>query len=136
MLDLFLLQHINDFNIKSSTFYSRTALEETDSKLQQAANDLASASVEVVKSLDDLGEPDQSSYMQIPNSIGVTRAIGELPLNDGSPLVTPMSIKEYKRKKQSEIESGVEFTLPNGKKLQEMIDQIHLMEEILDKRKE
>lgn len=125
MLDLFLLQHINDFNIKSSTFYSRTALEETDSKLQQAANDLASASVEVVKSLDDLGEPDQSSYMQIPNSIGVTRAIGELPLNDGSPLVTPMSIKEYKRKKQSEIESGVEFTLPNGKKLQEENSRLH-----------
>lgn len=113
-LDSFLLKHINDYKFKGAVFYSRTAQEATDEKLQQAKSDLLGASIEKTRETDESGEPEEVRYMAVQNSIGVTKAIG-LKLNNGNPLVTPMSTENYKRKKIQDLTQGKDYILPDGR---------------------
>ena len=115
-LDSFLLEHIDDFKFKGAIFYARTPQDATDEQLQKAKSDLLGASIEIVKDVDEGGDPDVVRYMKIQRSVGVTKAIG-MKLNSGNYLVTPMSTEEYKRKKIKDLKEGKDYKLPNGDSL-------------------
>lgn len=114
-LDSFLLNCTKEYKIEGATFYAKSAQDVTRDALTEATNDLHNARIEVVKTSDDGEIEETERYYVIPDSIGVTRAITELNLNEGNPLVTPMDVNDWKSQKIQEYETGVKLTSPDKK---------------------
>ena len=95
-LDYFLLQHIKDFKkLGPLDLYSK-ATDIVDEAILQLSTDVKNAQVvrkrHTTVDGDDVEEVE--TYVAIPHSIGITRALGSLKIHDGGVLVTGMSTDE------------------------------------------
>ena len=123
-LDSFLLKNLNkiDFN-GEAIFYSKSLLDVAMDKIATIKQDLGNSQVAWTKVKDNVLSDEDSPdgleiYYKIPGSIGVTKAITSLNINDGSPLVTPMSLDNWRTKKINDYKSGEKMTSPAGVDLQ------------------
>ena len=127
-LDSFLFQHLSEASIKNRKilFSKQSPLEIANEKIDKIKSDIDSVkqpikSNKIISILDgdDEIEYDDIERYYIPDSIGATRAIGELSLNGTSPLVTPVDIEAWARKKIADLNAGKDLKTIDDKSLQD-----------------
>lgn len=127
-LDSFLFQHLSEASIKNRKilFSKQSPLEIANEKIDKIKSDIDSVKQPIksnkITSIldgDDEIEYDDIERYYIPDSIGVTKAIGELSLNGTSPLVTPVDIEAWARKKIADLNADKDLKTIDGKSLQD-----------------
>lgn len=119
-LDSFLLDKAKDFKVKGNIFYEKSLQEQTDEKIQQITADRKSGAIEYTRTtFDESGEPETETILKIPNSIGITRFLTEVNLENGNPLITKFDSDEWRRNRIAAYNSGQPVYDINDNDLQE-----------------
>lgn len=134
-LDSFLLKNSNNkvFDKVSNIFYSKTMQDQVDDKIKEIIADRKNGAIEYAhKFQNEDGEPEVEMILKIPDSIGTTRLLSEINLENGKPLVTKFDQDVWKSDKIKAY-SGTEpvlnildqnmtkFALDNHKTPEEMV---------------
>lgn len=106
------LEKLAEFKNEDAIFYSKTALEEADERVQQIQSDLKGAQklktkVNEIKDIYGNTVEEVETYLAIDDSIGVTSVLHHVDI-DGEPLVKPMDKKAFKKNRTSDYAKAEE----------------------------
>ena len=119
-LDSLLMPYLDNMR-GSAVFFDKSVFdpqERSIKTLDEITADLKSSQIVRKKIKTTIGDvnddPDEyETYLQIPGSIGVTKAITSLKLKNGEALVPPMNTEDWKRQKIQEYLNGEDLIAPD-----------------------